>query len=175
MPFVIRSRRPRSPRASCRACSGRSDCQPRPPRRQGERCRSSGGRLGVGARIAAACGRGDPGRIARARDARWSPLLERTERGRKSRAAAAVSKEPRGNCRARSRHRGTAGRPRSRLTLINPGYWLDMTASQFSQAPGEPVELDADEIEPEGIARVIYVAPVALAVERAHRRRADDA
>jgi hypothetical protein len=52
------------------------------------------------------------------------------------------------------------------------GYWLDMTASQFSQSPEEPVEL-ADEIEPEGIARVIYVAPVALAVERARTGEAE--
>ena len=43
---------------------------------------------------------------------------------------------------------------------------MDMTASEISQSSEEPVALDAEELEREGIARVIYVAPVALAVER---------
>jgi hypothetical protein len=44
-----------------------------------------------------------------------------------------------------------------------------MTSSEISEGAGEPVELDTDEIEREGIARVIYVFPVALAVERGER------
>jgi len=44
-----------------------------------------------------------------------------------------------------------------------------MTVSRISQGPGEPVEPDAEEIDREGIARVIYVSPVALAVERGER------
>lgn len=41
-----------------------------------------------------------------------------------------------------------------------------MTGSEISQGSREQVETDADEIEREGIARVIYVVPVAMAVER---------
>jgi len=41
-----------------------------------------------------------------------------------------------------------------------------MTASEIPDGSGESVEPDTDEIEREGIARVIYVLPVALAVER---------
>jgi hypothetical protein len=44
-----------------------------------------------------------------------------------------------------------------------------MTASEISEGSGEPVELDTDEIEREGIARVIHVLPVALTVERGER------
>lgn len=43
---------------------------------------------------------------------------------------------------------------------------MDMTGSEISQGSREQVETDADEIEREGIARVIYVVPVAMAVER---------
>jgi hypothetical protein len=49
------------------------------------------------------------------------------------------------------------------------GYSLRMTVSEISQGSGEPVEPDAEETEREGIARVIYVAPVALAIERGPR------
>jgi hypothetical protein len=46
-----------------------------------------------------------------------------------------------------------------------------MPASEISQGPGEPLELGVEELDPEGIARVIYVAPLVVAVERgAHQR-----
>jgi hypothetical protein len=44
-----------------------------------------------------------------------------------------------------------------------------MTASEISPSPGEPLEMDGEELEQEGIARVIYVAPVAVTVEREAR------
>jgi len=44
-----------------------------------------------------------------------------------------------------------------------------MTASDVSQGPGESPEVDAEKFEPEGIARVIYIAPVVVAVERGGR------
>jgi hypothetical protein len=69
----------------------------------------------------------------------------------------------------RPRHRETAGKSQNRLSLMLWGTDLDMTASEMAQGSGEPVDLDTGEIEREGIARVIYVLPAALAVERGAR------
>ena len=48
-----------------------------------------------------------------------------------------------------------------------------MMASEISEGSGERVEPGGDEIEREGVARVIYVLPVALAVERGERTEAE--